>query len=209
MATVVSITAERAAAIEAASITGAFLSGDNLILRTRGGSEINVGAIKANALDAWPVGSIFIGATSDSPATLLGGGSWSRFGDGRVLVSQKGDDTDFDVAGDTGGSKTITTAMLPPHTHSGPSHTHTGTTSGVGDHSHSYTEPNAQGGMQGGGATTISDDTFHGNATGGAGAHSHTFTTDAGGTGETGNGPGTSATHMPPYIVVYMWRRTA
>jgi len=35
----------------------------------------------------YPVGSIFISTSSTSPATSLGFGSWSRFGEGRILVT--------------------------------------------------------------------------------------------------------------------------
>lgn len=211
MATVTSITAERAQAIEDASIVDAELRGTNLILKSRGGSEINVGAVAADILDSWPVNSIYIGATATSPATLLGGGTWVRFGQGRVLVSQNDGDAEFDTALETGGSKTIPNAALPAHTHTQSNHVHTGTTHGVDHHQHSFTEPNATPAtvVVSGGGGAVSDDVFHGNATGLAGAHAHTFSTDlTGGGNETGNGPSINAVHMPPYIVVYMWRRT-
>lgn len=80
-----------------------------------------------SALDAWPVGSIFIAAVSTSPATLLGGGSWSAFGTGRVLVGFDSNDTDFNAAEKTGGAKTHTLVEteIPSHTHTQNSHNHT------------------------------------------------------------------------------------
>jgi hypothetical protein len=66
----------------------------------------------------------------------------------------------------------LTTAQIPSHTHSG-------TTDGVGDHAHSY---GGGGETLGPGNGTISEP-FYSLTTGGAGAHSHTFTTNASGGG--------------------------
>ena len=68
----------------------------------------------------YPVGSIYINAgVSTSPATLMGFGTWSRYGEGKVLVSQSSSDTEFDTLGETGGAKThtLTEAQLPAHRH--------------------------------------------------------------------------------------------
>ena len=68
----------------------------------------------------YPVGSIYINATnSTNPGTLLGFGTWTAFGAGRVPVGIDSSDTDFDTAEETGGSKThtLTTTELPSHTH--------------------------------------------------------------------------------------------
>ena len=51
----------------------------------------------------YPVNSIYISTNSTSPASLYGG-SWERYGTGRVLVSASDSDTDF-TAGKTGGKK--------------------------------------------------------------------------------------------------------
>ena len=58
------------------------------------------------APDAWPIGSVFIAVVSTNPNTLLGYGTWSAFGAGRVLVGLDAADPDFDTVGETGGSKT-------------------------------------------------------------------------------------------------------
>lgn len=63
-----------------------------------------------SALDAWPVGSVFIAVVSTSPATLLGGGTWVAFAAGKVLVGIDSADTDFDTAEETGGAKTVAAA---------------------------------------------------------------------------------------------------
>jgi hypothetical protein len=87
-----------------------------------------------------PVGSIYINATNNTnPATLLGFGTWTAFGAGRVPVGFNAADPLFDTAEETGGSKNTT---LPSHTHTvsssgttgnqsvGHTHTFSGTTGG-------------------------------------------------------------------------------
>lgn len=90
--------------------------------------------------EQWPIGSIFHCTLATSPATLLGFGTWSRFGQGRMLVSQSTSDSDFALAGATGGSKT---PVLPAHTHTATTASantgHSHTISSASDHSHTAT----------------------------------------------------------------------
>ena len=142
----------------------------------------------------YPVGSVYLNATnSTNPATLFGFGTWTAFGAGRMPVGFNAADPLFDAAEETGGSKAV---PLLAH-----SHTYSGTTSGVGNHTH---------GMQ---TTTYSGSgsspaVFTGGTsqqTAAAGAHDHTFggTTSVNQSGDQTNG------NLPPYITVYMWKRTA
>lgn len=69
----------------------------------------------------YPIGSVYINVSdSTSPATLLGFGTWSALGAGRMIVGFDSGDTNFDSAGETGGANTVTltTTELPAHTHS-------------------------------------------------------------------------------------------
>jgi len=70
---------------------------------------------------AFPVGSVFISVVATNPATLLGYGTWSAFGAGRVMVGLDSGDTDFDTVEETGGAKTVTLTAaqsgLPQHRH--------------------------------------------------------------------------------------------
>jgi hypothetical protein len=146
---------------------------------------------------AYPVGSIYMNAAvSTNPATLLGFGTWTAFAAGRMLVGLDSGDTNFDTVEETGGSKT-STALL--------AHTHTGTTSTTGAHVH-FALPNtpsvpgsgafySASVAQGAAASASQPTTSNGD-------HSHTFTTDS-------SGSGASFSLMNPYIVVYMWKRTA
>jgi hypothetical protein len=106
-----------------------------------------------------PVGSIYINATNNTnPATLLGFGTWSAFGAGRVPVGFNAADPLFDTAEDTGGSKD---AIVVAHTHTGTTglqsndhvhgysgttggqsanHVHSGTTSSNGAHAHNFVD---------------------------------------------------------------------
>ena len=64
------------------------------------------------------VGSILMTIKSANPSTYLGG-TWIRWGAGRVPVGVDTSDTNFSIVEKTGGSKTHTlTAMeMPQHTH--------------------------------------------------------------------------------------------
>lgn len=70
------------------------------------------------ALDIYPVGSVYMSVNSTSPAELFGG-TWTRWGNGRVPVGVDTSQTEFDAAGKTGGSKThtLTVGQIPKHTH--------------------------------------------------------------------------------------------
>lgn len=135
-----------------------------------------------------PVGSVYINAnTATNPATLLGFGTWSAFGAGRVMVGIDAGDASFDTAGETGGSKD---AIVVSHTHTAsvtdPGHIHTTLGYGSGN---SATYGN------GGGVVQTSNSTA--SATTGV-------TVSVNSTGSSG----TNA-NLQPYVVVYMWKRTA
>jgi hypothetical protein len=133
-----------------------------------------------------PVGSIYINATNaTNPGTLLGFGTWSAFGAGRVPVGFNAANPLFDTAEETGGSADST---LPSHNHSA-----TSTDSG---HAHSAASQTGAGfGQPSGQIPSGSGDTSTSFAN---------ITTTIG-------SAGTSATNTnyQPYITVYMWKRTA
>ena len=146
-------------------------------------------------LDAWPVGSVYIAVDSTSPATRFGGGTWSAFGAGRVLVGLDIADPDFDVAEETGGAKTVTLtgaqSGLPQHTHIQDAHSHV-------ENNNSATT----GGLAGWAARDTSTNTPV--ATGYSTATTVAVNQDAGPTNAA-----QAHTNVQPYIVVYMWKRTA
>ena len=94
-----------------------------------------------SASAAWPVGSIFFAAVSTNPATLLGFGTWSAIGAGRVLIGIDAGDADFDTLGETGGAKTTAHAHGAGSlaTSSGSAHSHgAGTIATVAESSHTH-----------------------------------------------------------------------
>jgi hypothetical protein len=159
-------------------------------------TQIATTAFVTSALTAlYPVGSVYINATNNTnPSTLLGFGTWSAFGAGRVPVGFNASDPLFDTAEETGGSKDAIVVA----------HTHTGTTSTAGAHKHTMDRhsevSNIQKGTVGDNGTFASSRFDAGMST--EGDHSHTFTTDSTGSS------GTNA-NLQPYITVYMWKRTA
>lgn len=110
----------------------------------------------STALDAYPVGAVYISVVATSPATLFGG-TWAAFGAGRVLVGFDAGQTEFDTVEETGGSKThtLTTAEIPSHTHT------------------FMSGQNVGGGTQAGEGTTTSQFSNTTSATGGGGAHNN------------------------------------
>lgn len=134
---------------------------------------------------AYPVGSVYMNASdSTNPATLLGFGTWTSVGTGRMLVGYSSGDPLFGTVGNTGGSRDAITV----------SHTHT-----ITDPGHLHQVPYAGGYGSGMPAGTAPP--------GPAGYHQTVSNT----TGISVNSAGSSGTNanLPPYLVVYMWQRTA
>lgn len=146
-----------------------------------------------NAL--YPVGSIYMNSSvTTNPATLLGFGTWTAFGAGRVPVGYDSGSAPFDTLEETGGSADAITV----------SHTHTATSTDSG-HTHSISTPVTgltSGGSSGWqGANTGNSYTASASVTGSTQA---TITTTVASTGSSG----TNANYQP-YITVAMWKRTA
>ena len=93
------------------------------VMSTNGSGQVSfttLTGVTATISNAYPVGSIYMNCSNaTNPATLLGFGTWSAFGEGRVLIGIDSSDSDFDSAEETGGSKThtLTEAQLPSHRH--------------------------------------------------------------------------------------------
>jgi hypothetical protein len=138
----------------------------------------------------YPVGSIYTNASvSTNPATLLGFGTWTAFGAGRVMVGFDAGNALFDTAEETGGSADAITV----------SHTHTATST-VTDPSHAHGaqfQSSSTAFTPGGGA----NNTASGNtASATTGITVATTVASAGSSGTNAN--------YQPYITVYMWKRT-
>jgi hypothetical protein len=148
--------------------------------------------VQSALVGAYPVGSIYMNAAvATNPATLLGFGTWVAFGAGKVPVGIDTGDTDFDTIGETGGTKD---AIVPTHNHTA---TTTSTDSG---HQHTYTRYQRLEGGTGGSTFWVSTST----ANTGVGYAQITSSTTVADEGESATGK-----NLQPYIVVYMWKRTA
>jgi hypothetical protein len=163
--------------------------------------------VQAALQAVYPVGSIYTNATNaTNPGTLLGFGTWTAFGAGRVPVGFNAADPLFDTAEETGGSKDAIVV----------SHTHTGSTASAGDHSHftvaaggTYSAPiGSTNTVRTPGSGGDREYNLEGTAstagaglTSTAGAHTHSLTIDSTGSS------GTNA-NLQPYITVFMWKRT-
>jgi hypothetical protein len=143
--------------------------------------------VQAALATLYPVGSIYTNASvSTNPATLLGFGTWTAFGAGKVMVGFDSSNALFDTAGEEGGSADAIVV----------SHTHTAT---VTDPGHSHTLDYSSGSLGGTGFGTLiqtSQISVNSNTTG--------ITVSNASTGSSG----TNANYQP-YITVYMWKRTA
>ena len=66
----------------------------------------------------YPIGAIYQSTVITNPSYFIGG-TWERFGNGRVLVGVDEADSDFSTSNKTGGAKThtLTVAEMPSHTH--------------------------------------------------------------------------------------------
>jgi hypothetical protein len=145
----------------------------------------------------YPVGSIYINAgVSTNPATLLGFGTWTAFGAGRVMVGLNGSDALFDALEETGGSKDAVVV----------SHTHTASSS-VSDpgHVHALQRTGQDGNFTQ--ALYIPSDSINNNY-----YETNTISATTGISVSTSvNSTGSSGTNanLQPYITVAMWKRTA
>jgi hypothetical protein len=151
--------------------------------------------VQAALSTIYPVGFILSTVTNyaDSAAVVaaFGGTTWVRFGAGKVPVGYDSGDSDFNTVENTGGSKD---AIVVSHSHTA------STTSTDSGHSHSVNTYSRLEGGTGGNSFWVD---VAGTTTGSASANitSSTTVNSAGSSGTNAN--------LQPYVVVYMWKRTA
>jgi hypothetical protein len=138
----------------------------------------------------YPVGTVYTNiSVSTNPGTLFGFGTWVAI-TGRVIVGLDSGDASFDTVGETGGSKD---AIVVSHTHTA--------TSVVTDpgHTHNVFNTVSLGGGRIGSGSTDENPVPTTSATTGI-----TVATTNASTGSSG----TNA-NLQPYVVAYVWKRTA
>lgn len=221
MATVTGVTAQRANEIDNKSIQEIFKTGRDLNFKTKGGAILTISDALPAPFEMYPVNSIYISTSSANPATYMGGGTWQRWGEGRVPVGVKEADPDFESSEKVGGLKEVVLdeTQMPSHSHSGKTefntqdHLHTGSTYGAGGHSHSYTYPHTElRTVVGGGPIEVWGAVNSAGTTGAVGEHAHDVLTH----NESNkhdhpippSGGNQSHTNLQPYVTAYMWKRT-
>ena len=143
-------------------------------------TQVATTAFVQTALAAvYPVGAIFISTVSTNPNTLFGFGTWVAFAAGKMLVGLDSGDSDFNSSEETGGAKTHTLTVAEM-----PSHQHDSAwgEQGTGEFGNA---PNTS--ARGSASTDYDNNSYYTSAVGGGAAHNN----------------------LPPYIVTYMWKRTA
>ena len=142
-----------------------------------------------------PVGSIYMSTSATNPTNLFGG-TWVAWGAGRVPVGFNGSDGNFNSSEKTGGSKTINI-----------------------QHNHGLSNARAAVGRADSSLSTMSytsggnphnvyfdrEFSYYGGISGGSKHATDTSLIY----GNTNNGGSTAASVLQPYIVCYMWKRTA
>ena len=140
----------------------------------------------------YPVDSILITTNSANPGTYLPG-TWVAFATGKTLIGVNPEDSDFNAASKTGGSKD---AKVVSHTHG---------IGSSGEHSHkNYRGSFKENGQQTQHYSASGSEQWDGTVWGGAHTHTASAPTGSNVVAATGN-----KANLPPYITVYMWRRTA
>lgn len=130
----------------------------------------------------YPVGSIYISVSDNTAQKVQNrfGGTWEAFGTGKTLVGIDANDTDFDTVEETGGEKT-----------------HTLIESEMPSHKHFTSNYNGGGNVTGMATTNASPH----------GSQDYWNFNNPGNSSYTGgNQP---HNNLQPYVVVYMWKRTA
>ena len=164
----------------------------------------------------YPVGSIYMSVNDTNPATFLGG-TWVRWGQGRVPVGVNENDSDFETPEKEDGEKKhrLTIDEMPNHRHLGQyTETRTYTT-----HAQTPTEPPSQAieVYQGTREVEVQYNVVKDNVsttafyTSGSGPISDIFYSEkvTSTYGVADNGGDIAHNNLQPYITCYMWKRTA
>ena len=160
-----------------------------------------ISSLKPALLDAiYPIGSIYISISSTNPASLFGG-TWEQLKD-RFLVGAGNSYSAGEAKGSS--STTLTVENLPSHNH-GNVQAAFYARDGVNENTDIYAQKE-------GGNVTITESASGAPEWGNGistGTRKHYLTEIAINAPTENTGSGTSFSNLPPYLAVYMWKRTA
>ena len=183
------------------------------------GTDIDKGISLALAM--YPVGSIYLSVNNVNPGTIFGG-TWEQIQDRFLLAAGS-----TYAGGATGGAASHTHTSAA-HTHTSAAHTHTTaghtlTVNEMPSHTHGIYYDDAFCAAHTGNINSWKQGLVNVDApgayytnmpqpyTGGGASHSHgnTGSTTPGNTGSTTPGNTGSSSSLPPYLAIYVWKRTA
>ena len=167
-------------------------------------SDVKVGKMSLKEIDdtvsalfdlIYPVGSIYYTNNANFSPNVSFNGTWEQIKDVFLLAAgdtyvggTSGGDTNTGAATGNTGSTTLTINQIPAHNHSASYYVNSNLPGGV-DHFLAYGNTNGKN------LKTANDTTWIANKGGGKG-HTHTLNNH-------------THTNMPPYIVVYVWKRVS
>ena len=183
----------------------------------------NVTVPQPSILDAYPIGSIYMSVMGTNPSELFGG-TWEAIAKGSVLIGAGVDGWGINYqVGQIGGSRdyTLKESNIPKHTHTveiateTQSHLHKNgvfdeVAAGDGPLSSNYGAtklyPTATQHVMSADSSAFGTNTqlYMGNTSGASTTHKHDVTV-----GYYGASSPTAISVIQPYLVVYMWKRTA
>ncbi|KAF0092167.1 MAG: hypothetical protein FD141_351 [Fusobacteria bacterium] len=149
----------------------------------------------------YPIGSIIISEGNNNPQSRFVDTTWEVYGTGRVLVGYDVSQTEFNSGGKTGGAKvhTLTSNEMPIHTHTQDAHNHS-------QNAHQHNIDHDYDGAGGSSRYTVHNGAYVSGAT----TTSWVTASNIAATATNQNaGGGQAHNNLPPYIVVYYWKRTA
>lgn len=193
---------------KADSASPVFLGNPTATTQTFGNNSTRLAttAFVQTALQAlYPVGTIYTSVSPTNPNTLFGFGTWVAFASGKTLIGVDSSDTLFDTVEETGGNKD---AVVVAHTH--PSENLTGSFE-IRRRQGPTSTPTSSIAVALGDVTisegTLVSGTF-GADTNGVESRYQKVNMDFSHSHASTGVSGTNA-NLPPYVTVYIWKRTA
>ena len=169
------------------------------------GTEHDTYVTKMDLVDLiYPIGSIYMSLNSTSPAILFGG-TWEQITEGTFMMAAGNTYT----GSSTGGKRSYVAADMPSHSHTRGTMNITGQWKIKGDANNAGVDAPATAS----GAFSSINETASGSSVAGSNWSCGTgfnFNASSAWTGSTSiSGTNTTAEIVPPYLAVYIWKRTA